>query len=290
MRASTLDRYIRRKLNIGDRWYYHRYRLTNQQYHSITQAVSSTGLKAIYKGNPAYCLEKYIRRSLPDDDTPAKLIGRATHKLILEYRSFKKDFAIIPQVDKRTKAGKAIWAEFKEQHPGKEYISQEDYDDIRRMRDAVMRHPQANQLLSGGEAERSVVWMEENTDIPIACRARCDYIKGNILIDLKTCLSAQPEEFTRDLIRMKYPIQEAHYRQGFSECSAFAFIAVEKGDFNTVEVYDLDDIFDECGYLMWQEALEKWAKCVKDDHWPTYRGGITTLDCPPYFANKIIGA
>lgn len=287
MKAESLDRKIRNFEN-GDRLYFHRYRLSNEQYHLCTQAVSSTALKEMYYGkNPQLCYQKYIKRSLPFHQTDAMLVGAATHKLILEPRSFKKEFAVW----NGTRRGEA-WKEFKETEAGKDIITQTQYDDIRRMRDAVMKHPEARKLLSGGEPEQSVFWRDDETGL--LCRARADYNKTlkngtKVLVDLKTCRSAEPEKFIKEMINLGYPIQEAMYREGF-QADAFAFIAIEKGDWNTVEVYTLDDIFDQCGYLMYREALEKWARYTKAAQWPTYRGGISELTCPGWLEAQVIGA
>lgn len=110
--------------------------------------------------------------------------------------------------------------------------------------------------------------------------------KSRILIDLKTCVSAEPEKFARDLFNMGYPLQEAMYREGF-QADAFAFVAVEKTT-NTVQVYTLDDLFDDVGHFVFRQALEKWAECLQTGVWPTYRTGVTQLNCPEYLANKVL--
>lgn len=288
MKAKSLDRKIRNFEN-DDRLYFHRYRLTNEDYHGCTEAVSSTALKEMYYGkNPQLCYQKYVKRSLPFKQTDAMLLGNAAHKLILEPRSFKKEFAVFRGPFRRGKA----WEEFKEEHPKVHVLTKSQYDEIRRMRDAVMRHPEANSLLSGGNAEESVFWRDDETGT--LCRARADYNKTlssgtKLLIDLKTCRSAEPTKFIKEMINLGYPIQEAMYREGF-QADAFCFIAIEKGDWNTVEVYELDQTFDECGYLMYRQALEKWAMYRERDHWPTYRGGISQLTCPSWLEAQIIGA
>jgi hypothetical protein len=81
------------------------------------------------------------------------------------------------------------------------------------------------------------------------------------------------------------------YREGFSsvdsKVDAFAFVAVEKGT-NTVQVYTLDDLFDQVGHFIYRQALEKWAECLEHNHWPTYRTGVSQLDCPEWYANRVL--
>lgn len=288
MKAASLQKKIR-KFEKGDRLYFHRYRLTNEEYHLCSNAVSSTALKELYYGkNPQLCYQKYIRKSLPFHQTDAMLLGVAAHKAILEPRSFKKEFAVFEGKYRRGDK----WTEFKAENEGKHVLTIAQWDDIKRMREAVMNHKEASSLLSGGNAEESVFWRDDDTGL--LCRARADYNKelpsgSKVLIDLKTCKSAEPDKFIKDMINLGYPIQEAMYREGF-QADAFAFIAVEKGDWNTVEVYELDDIFDQCGYLMYRQALEKWAEYRRSENWPTYRGGISTLTCPTWLEAQVIGA
>lgn len=289
MKAESLNRRIRKFTN-SDRLYFHRYRLSNEQYHQCSEAVSSSALKELYYGkNPQFCYQKYIKKTIPNKQTDAMLLGSATHKLILEPRSFKKEFVV--WTGGRRAGGE--WKAFKEFYAKQDIITQTQFDEIRRMRDAVRNNPEASQLLSGGEAERSVFWRDQETQV--LCRARCDYQKksgnSNILIDLKTCISAEPEKFAKDLINLGYPLQEAMYREGFSskdsKIDAFAFVAVEKVT-NTVQVYTLDDLFDQAGHFIFRQALEKWGEYLKADHWPTYRTGVTQLDCPSWWANKVL--
>lgn len=269
----------------GDRLYIHRYRLNNNAYHSITNAVSSSALKELYDSkNPYWCHKKYIERSVPQKRTDAMTIGSATHKRVLEPRAFKNEFAVWH--------GRRVgnkWNEFKEEHSHKDIITDIQYREIEEMREAVLKHPEASRLLSGGEAETSVFWRDEETGVLL--KARADYTKivngSKIIIDLKTCLSAEPEAFAKQLINLSYPIQEALYRDGF-EAQNFAFVCVEKVT-NVVQVYTCDDLLDECGYLLYRQTLEKWANYLKNG-WPTsYREGVTQLDCPQWFANKVLG-
>ena len=274
-----------RKMSKGERLYFSANRLTNAEYHGISSAVSSSALKDLFYGkNPNQCHKKYIEKSIKHEPSTAMLIGSATHKLILEPKTFKDEFAVW---EGARKAG-GEWKAFQENHETKDIITLAQYEEIEAMRDAVENNKEARNLLSGGEAERSVFWRDEETGV--LCRARCDYQKHqngkNILIDLKTCISAEPEKFARDLFNMGYPLQEAMYREGF-KADAFAFVAVEKKT-NVVQVYTLDQLFDEVGHFCFRQALEQWAGHLSTDVWPTYRTGVTQLDCPLYLANKIL--
>jgi hypothetical protein len=274
------------KLENGDRLFMSSNRLTNAEYHGIASAVSSSALKELYYGkNPQHCYKKYILKTIEHKQSEPMLIGAATHKLILEPKTFHHEFVVW---EGGRRAG-GEWKAFKEYHSGKDIITKVQYEEIKVMARAVRNHPEANKLLSGGDAEQSVFWRDEETGV--LCRARADYIKpngnSNILIDVKTCVSAEPEKFAKDLINLGYPLQQAMYMDAFKS-TAFAFICIEKVT-NTVQVYTLDDLFYEAGHFIYRQALEKWAGHLQADHWPVFTGEpIKQLDCPEWWANKIL--
>ena len=61
------------------------------------------------------------------------IIGSATHKLILEPRLFKKEFAVW---EGGRKAG-GEWKAFKEYHIDKDILTKDQFNEIKKMRDAV---------------------------------------------------------------------------------------------------------------------------------------------------------
>lgn len=281
------------KIAKNERLYFHRYKLTNSEYHRVDSAVSSSALKELHQSkNPRQCYRKYIEHSVEHKQSDALVLGAATHKYILERLAFKNEFAVW---DKGRRAGKE-WQEFKDQHSDKTIITGDQMADIKEMYEAVYACPEARQLLSGGEAEHSVFWRDEETGV--LCKARADYVKMHkgtrIIVDVKTCRTAEPEQFAKDLINLGYPVQEAHYREGFSYDEngnfvdvMFAFIAIEK-ETNTVQVYTLDEGFDEAGHFLWRQTLNKWAEHLETDTWGTYAEGVTELKCPDWWINRVL--
>ena len=78
--------------------------IPNKEYRE-REGVSSTDLKKIAK-SPAHF--RYWKDH-PQEDTPSLLFGRAAHKYMLEKDEFKTEFAVAPNVDRRTKEGKELW-------------------------------------------------------------------------------------------------------------------------------------------------------------------------------------
>ena len=81
--------------------------ISNKDYRK-RKGISSTDLKHMVK-SPAHF--RYWKDN-PQEDTPALLFGRAAHKYVLETYDFFTEFAVAPNVDRRTKDGKQIWNDF----------------------------------------------------------------------------------------------------------------------------------------------------------------------------------
>lgn len=76
---------------------------SNKDYHSNSAVSKSTLCKMAI--NPEYykwCLDN------PQPPTDDLIVGSAFHKLVLEPDDFDKEFAVLPECNRRTKEGKAF--------------------------------------------------------------------------------------------------------------------------------------------------------------------------------------
>jgi exodeoxyribonuclease VIII len=100
----------------------------------------------------------------PAEQTPALTFGSAAHKIVLEGKDFSEEYAVAPDVDRRKKEGKEIWAQFVEDNPGKTVISNSDYETISVMAAAIGNCPLAKKLLTGkGITEEPFFWTDPET-------------------------------------------------------------------------------------------------------------------------------
>ncbi len=212
-------------------------------------------------------------------ETPALLFGRNSHFACLQPDVWRSCRAIAPDVDRRTKDGKSIWAAFQAQAGDKLICSRSDADAIDAMVDAVWRHEVARDMLSmPGGVEVSLRWTDRETGLP--CKARLDKVCGDSpagIVDLKTAMDEAYYPFSSSAVRYGYHRQAAWYRRGWRECGGdcgqFSLIAVEKSPPYDVAVYDMMgddlDIIDR----QLQELLRAWADCVSKGQ---YRGTCNT--------------
>ena len=88
-------------------------------------------------------------------------LGTAFHVATLEPSSFAENWARGSELGGRTKEGKAAKAELEEQFASDRILKPDDYDTVCAMRDSVLTHPAAGELLQGVETEVAAFWVDE---------------------------------------------------------------------------------------------------------------------------------
>lgn len=241
------------------------YTMSNEDYHA-NPALSKSTLDLIAK-DPA--LVEWSRKA-PRLPSPTLEIGTAVHTALLEPQHFASRYAVAPEVDKRTKDGKAAWEEFEmdARLMGKHVLSADEYAKIPAMRDSVHAHPTARSLLQGeGVAEASLFWTDPATGL--ACRCRPDFwLTGeNVFVDVKT--TGDMERFGQSVIDYRYHVQQAFYSDGFAalhdgeRLERFVFVvvstAVSAGRY-PVRVFELTKTDVEIGRHLYRQDLQRYEK------------------------------
>ena len=257
--------------------------MTNAEYHSHP-AVSKSDLDLINR-SPMYY--KYIK-SNPKVQTEAMLLGSVLHKLILEADTFSSEYAIAPVCDRRTKAGKEEYNAFIQEAQDKAVITAEMFETASGIAKAVRNNSVVKKLLCGGKAEQSYFWEEKG----IECKCRPDYLKGNLVIDLKSTNDASPEAFVRTAYNYRYHVQAWWYLHGLNMCGInaqeFIFIAFEKEPPYGVCVYAADDLMLELGKTEAMCNLDTYRECSETGNWYGYEKTpeIHSLSLPEWVIRK----
>ncbi|WP_441227978.1 PD-(D/E)XK nuclease-like domain-containing protein [Tardiphaga sp. 20_F10_N6_6] len=219
-----------------------------------------------------------------------------------------------------------LWSEVKAQwltnNGHRIVLEQEAWDQLHRMRAAVMAHPAASNLMTmaGGVAERSVYWVDPKTGVLCRCRPDWWIIPRGIVVDVKTTDDASAEGFARSIADWRYHIQHPMYLDGINEMrrqveagnadaafpadvppevKAFVFLAVEKKAPHAVAVYMLDtETRDDEGNIipgqssvdlgraLYRRDLDTYAACVANDNWPGYGDKIQPITVPAWNFTK----
>lgn len=217
---------------------------------------------------------------VPIEDSDDLRLGRAVHCAVLEPERFSDAYRM-KQYNGSTKEGKAEKA--RAIKAGIELFSPGDWRDLCGMAESVRHHPAASAILAEGEAEVSLLWHDHETGL--RCKARIDWLAPGLPCDLKTTRDSSPVGFGNSVARLRYHVQQAHYRAGLEALGqlsdGFVFIAVEKTAPYPVDCYCITDAAELVGYRLRRRGLLAWKSCVESGHWPAWRSPkIETLSLP----------
>lgn len=252
------------------------------------ERLSPSGAKLLARSPAHY----QWSRAHPYPETPALRVGKATHSLALEGReAFAAAFAVAPECDRRTTVGKGIWADFLAASEGRTVLTASEAELVEGMAASILAHPLAPALIEGGTPELSMIWTDPETGAPCKGRADLARLADGVILDLKTALSAAPEDFARAVLNYGYATQAAAYLSGAAalgaDVSDFIILAVEKSPPFAVGVYRLPDAALELGRRRWREACRTFADCRESGIWPGYGDGITELVLPNWAISEL---
>jgi exodeoxyribonuclease VIII len=232
--------------------------------YAAIRAVNWTKLKRLWTGSALHYWD-YVN-SDRDDDSIGRMLGRLTHKLVLEPDS-PPDYVVWEGGDRRGKA----WKEFEAANAGKDIFKPKELEAVHAQAAAVLRHPIAKSYLQGSSFEQTLKWTDKETGLP--CKCRMDANKPGILIDLKGCKDVSPFLFSREAERMGYALQLAHYGNGLaavtgSHPAKYIIIAVEHSAPYDVGVFtftrdQIAEAQEDLSYL-----LRTIQTCMKTGIWP----------------------
>ena len=244
--------------------------LSNEDYHRL-KAVSPSQIKVLGR-SPLHYYDQFLAEDREKrEPTPAMLMGTALHTAVLEPELWDETIAVPPQAfDRRSKAGKELAAEFERESAGKIVLSPEDADQVRRMADAVRKHPAAGFLLElPGRREASYTWKDPATGLE--CKTRPDWHSEDrrIVVDVKTCRDASRHEFAKSIANLDYHVQAA-WNQSALEAEQFITIAVENTRPYAVAVYPASGAMIAAGQRRIEAAMTLLAECWANNRWPGY--------------------
>jgi PDDEXK-like domain of unknown function (DUF3799) len=244
--------------------------LSNEDYHRL-KAVSPSQIKVLGR-SPLHYFDQFLAEDREKrEPTPAMLMGTALHTAVLEPELWDSTIAVPPQAfDRRSKAGKELAAEFERESAGKIVLSPDDADQVRRMADAVRKHPAAGFLLElPGRREASYTWKDPATGLE--CKTRPDWHSedGRIVVDVKTTRDASRAEFAKSIANLDYHVQAA-WNQDAIGAQQFITIAVESSRPYAVAVYPASGAMIAAGQRRIEAAMTLLAECWQTGRWPGY--------------------
>jgi hypothetical protein len=263
--------------------------MSNAEYHA-SEGLSNSQLSDFAKSPVLYRglhVSKQIKKNEP---TIEMIIGTALHEVLLEDgpQSF---IPLDRKLDLRTKADKEYLAEFTNNpaNEGKDLLALDHWETVQRMRDAVMEHNAAKDLLftSNGENEIGYQMIDED-----GIMRRCKFdriVNRSHIVDVKTCQDASPAAFARTVVDREYHRQAAWYSEILVNAKQlefypnFFFVAVTKEVPVRVEVYSLSQEFLDVGFSRVIRLMQDYRQCLSSGVWQfKHYGKPLTLPVPRY--------
>lgn len=278
------------------------------------EGVSNSSLTDLLEWSPFHV--DYWRRN-PKPKTEALIVGAAFHCLVLRPDEFDKEFVRAEQCGAVKQDGqrcsnsgivrsRGAWlcgVHSKKCTPddmtGIEIISADQLKMIEAMRDAVMNHPAARQILtSEGQNEVSCRWDIDVDGKPLKAKGRLDGIRPswNAVIDLKTTDCARRQDFEKKIGEYGYHRQGAYYIDGLNRAgygtpiNHFVLIAVEKQPPYGVAAFTLKGEALEAGREELRKPISLYANCQRNNYWPGYDSEFEDITIPAWKYREIIKA
>lgn len=261
---------------------------TNEQYHA-SEGLSRSSLWTFKQLPYKFWYEKLSGQYEPPADKEAFMLGELVHAMTLEPEKFDDLYMIMPNIDKRTKSGKELYAQVMIEAAGKTLVKPEIMQLASEMRDALMCNTTVCDLLRDAKTEKSIYWKHEPTGL--ICKARPDVWQGRIVSDLKTTLDAGMRGFQMSAYKYGYFLQAAMIYEALKSIGEpfhnFVNICIEKSKPYPIGLYMLDDEALQFGIDQYHYLMERIYECYEKNVWPDY--GIQKLCIPRYATLEVEG-
>ncbi len=190
-------------------------------YHA-DDALGSSNIRDLLKGGNLYWHKSGLNPKRPKEKpTPSKILGTATHMLLLEGRKAfdavyvrgpygeDDDHLSGPEKGQLTKKAKEKLLD------GQELLTQADYDFVLGCKDVLDADPELKGCLDNGLSEVSVFWTRKDG---VRCKARFDKLKQRGIGDIKTIANERERPLEQacllDIHTYRYDIPAEHYSEG----------------------------------------------------------------------------
>lgn len=272
--------------------------LSIDDYHNNKDYISASSIKEARKSMKHY---NYYRNAQKEPTfKPHFDFGNAFELLLLDFFQGTKEFddkCIVFDESKRPEQDKGITSKINQEwkqsilNSGKYVIMPKDVEVLNEMLYSCQSDEIIRKLLKNTDKQVSLFWTDEESGLQLKTRPDVNKSKANVLIDIKTCDSADPKDFARSVAKFDYPIQAAIQMRGaiasglMPQVDKYYWLAVEKKAPYCAQIFEFDMMDWEGADFMVQHTLNKIAKGGdKGYSEQSYNEfGVITLQLPKYY-------
>lgn len=247
-------------------------------YEAIRNRILSYSSLKEFRKSPEHFLEYMFG---PKKTTAALEFGTLIDRMILTPDEWQGDFVVKPEKPpflkdlveahgkeegrKRFEDGKLEFDNFLLEHAGKSIVSQEDMDTAILITNKVRKNRAAKDILERiTGTQQGFKFEDKKTGLKL--RGFKDADGQDFVLDLKTTISADPNEFIRSAIKYDYPLQCGVYLEAEKVLNFrfpdYYFLCVEKTPPYGISVLKASDDFIAFGRHQLRETLDSFKWCL----------------------------
>jgi len=205
--------------------------------------------------------------------------GTAFHTFVLERDKFNEQFYVTAPVLLKD-VGRLEYDTYKkllaEATLHKTILSSDEYDVLGMMYQSLYNNKQARELIENATYESSYFWTDEHSGLQV--KARPDILHDNMIVDLKTCVSASSRAYQKAMIDGGYHLQGAVIREGIKQLTGRDITTVINICCEKTYPYSVAiKIIYEAGHMKFKQALLDIKRCIEYNEWLDYEPEIVDL-------------
>lgn len=245
------------------------------------------------------CPSRWVRGYEGDGGSKATTWGSTIDALLLDPLNAGSRIAIYPETYPADgKKGETIekpWSnnatfakEWKKSHGDKLFLKQEEADEAQSAVGLIRSHADLAAMIDSGRKQVFVMaeYHDAAMDIVIPVKGMIDLVPeahpfGKSLVDFKTCVSAGERDWQQAVYYRGYQVQAAMYLDLWNAATGedrTDFLHILQENYPPYEVAKriLSAEYLELGRSKYQNALARYAECLKSGEWPSYDDCIQT--------------
>jgi len=148
--------------------------------------------------------------------------------------------------------------------------------------------------LQAGKRQVPVYWVELADDgTPVQCRGKLDQLDGFVIRDLKKVASLRGPLLSRQVYDYGWDIQAAAYKRALERITGdfgryrFEWAFIRVGKLLGVRKVEPDGYRMELGMRRWRVAVNRWAKCMRENFWPGYELDPMRMSVEPWMDTQV---